>query len=42
MTQASTPYPPGARIVVREAEWMVRNCTATEHDGFKIRATGMS
>jgi ERCC4-related helicase len=42
MTQASTPYPPGARIVVREAEWMVRSCTATEHDGFKIRATGVS
>ena len=42
MTQTSTPYPPGARIVVREAEWMVRNCTATEHDGYKIRATGVS
>src|ERR1022692_4965658 len=42
MTQTSTPYPPGARIVVREAEWMVRSCTATEHDGFKIRATGVS
>ena len=42
MTQASTPYPPGARIVVREAEWMVRSCTATEFDGFKIRATGVS
>lgn len=38
----STPYPPGARIVVREAEWMVRSCTATEHDGYKIRATGVS
>ena len=42
MTQTSTPYPPGARIVVREAEWMVRSCTTTEHDGYKIRATGVS
>ena len=42
MTQTSTPYPPGARIVVREAEWMVRSCTKTEHDGYKIRATGVS
>ena len=42
MTQAGTPYPPGARIVVREAEWMVRSCTKTEHDGYKIRATGVS
>ena len=43
MTQTgSTPYPPGARIVVREAEWMVRSCTPTEHDGYKIRATGVS
>jgi ERCC4-related helicase len=42
MSQTSTPYPPGARIVVREAEWMVRSCTPTEYDGFKIRATGVS
>jgi len=42
MTQTSTPYPPGARIVVREAEWMVRSCAKTEHDGYKIRATGVS
>jgi ERCC4-related helicase len=37
-----TPFPPGARIVVREAEWLVRSCTATERDGYKIRATGIS
>ena len=43
MTQTGgTPYPPGARIVVREAEWMVRSCNLTEHDGYKIRATGVS
>jgi hypothetical protein len=37
-----TPFPPGARIVVRETEWLVRSCTATERDGYKIRATGIS
>ena len=37
-----TPFPPGARIVVRETEWLVRNCTLTERDGYKIRATGIS
>lgn len=38
----TTPFPPGARIEVRDAEWLVRNCTATERDGYKIRATGVS
>lgn len=37
-----TPFPPGARILVRDAEWMVRSCVPTSHDGFKIRATGVS
>ncbi|MGH3167450.1 MAG: helicase, partial [Trebonia sp.] len=37
-----TPFPPGARILVRDAEWMVRSCAPTLHDGFKIRATGVS
>ena len=37
-----TPFPPGARIVVRETEWLVRSCTVTERDGYKIRATGIS
>jgi ERCC4-related helicase len=40
--QQQTPFPPGARIVVRDTEWLVRNCTPTEHDGFKITATGVS
>ena len=36
MTQASTLYPPGARILVRDEEWLVRTCarpstTATDH-----------
>ena len=38
----STPFPPGARIVVRNTEWLVRNCTPVKPDGFKITATGVS
>ena len=37
-----TPFPPGARIVVRDTEWLVRSCTPAEPDGYKIRATGVS
>jgi ERCC4-related helicase len=37
-----TPFPPGARILVREAEWMVRSCERTARDGYKIKATGVS
>jgi ERCC4-related helicase len=37
-----TPFPPGARIEVRGAEWLVRNCTQTTHAGYKITATGVS
>jgi ERCC4-related helicase len=38
----STPFPPGARIVVRDTEWLVRSCTPTQDDGFKITVTGVS
>ncbi|MFD6949109.1 MULTISPECIES: DEAD/DEAH box helicase [unclassified Nocardiopsis] len=43
MTEAS-PYAPGARVVVRDAEWMVRTCTHTgsEHDGYQLRVVGVS
>src|ERR1022692_5331897 len=37
-----TPFPPGARIVVRDTEWLVRSCVRTEHDGYQIKATGVS
>ncbi|MFE0153213.1 DEAD/DEAH box helicase [Nonomuraea sp. NPDC059007] len=37
-----TPFPPGARIEVRDAEWIVRTCTPTEHDGYRITAVGAS
>jgi hypothetical protein len=40
--QLQTPFPPGARIVVRDTEWLVRNCVPTEDDGYKITATGVS
>jgi ERCC4-related helicase len=40
--QAPTPFPPGARIEVRGAEWLVRNCTQTTHAGYRITATGVS
>ncbi|MFD0802367.1 helicase-related protein [Streptomonospora algeriensis] len=41
----ATPFAPGARIEVRDAEWMVRNCVpadAFEQDGYVLRATGVS
>ncbi|GAA1717051.1 DEAD/DEAH box helicase [Nonomuraea bangladeshensis] len=37
-----TAYPPGARIEVRDAEWIVRTCAKTAHDGHKITAVGAS
>ena len=40
--QLQTPFPPGARIVVRDTEWLVRNCVPTEDDGYKITAIGVS
>ncbi|MFI9585361.1 DEAD/DEAH box helicase [Streptomyces sp. NPDC052236] len=35
-------YPPGAQIVVRDEEWLVRNVTRTAHDGDRIEAVGVS
>lgn len=40
--ETETPFAPGARIEVRDAEWMVRTCTPTPRDGFKITAVGVS
>ncbi|MFI9106646.1 SNF2-related protein [Streptomyces fildesensis] len=36
-----TRYPPGAQILVRDEEWLVRNATPSE-DGDKIEAIGVS
>ncbi|MGI5324455.1 DEAD/DEAH box helicase [Actinomadura nitritigenes] len=41
MTELDTSYPPGARIEVRDAEWIVRTC-APVADGYKITAVGAS
>ena len=37
-----TSFPPGARILVRDAEWLVRTCTRTDYNDYKITATGIS
>ncbi|GAB3277683.1 DEAD/DEAH box helicase [Actinocorallia lasiicapitis] len=36
-----TPYPPGARVVVRDAEWIVRTCDPAGK-GYRITAIGAS
>ncbi|WP_042280822.1 DEAD/DEAH box helicase [Nocardiopsis alba] len=41
-TAGSGQYAPGARVVVRDAEWLVRNCTPTDNDGYLLRAVGVS
>lgn len=40
--QGETRYPPGAQILVRDEEWLVRTAVRTDHDGDKIEATGVS
>ena len=35
-------FAPGARVVVRDAEWMVRTSTPTDNDGHLLRAVGVS
>ncbi|MFF6786154.1 SNF2-related protein [Streptomyces sp. NPDC012510] len=40
--QGETRYPPGAQILVRDEEWLVKNATPTDHDGDKIEAVGVS
>ena len=43
-TTQATPYAPGARVEVRDAEWMVRTCTpaGSALDGHMVRAVGVS
>ncbi|MEU1982518.1 DEAD/DEAH box helicase [Nocardia sp. NPDC019395] len=42
----TTPFPPGARIEVRDAEWIVRTCAKLDRDGeaddYRITAVGAS
>lgn len=37
-----TRFPPGAQILVRDEEWLVRNTAQTDHDGERIDAVGVS
>lgn len=41
-TQDGTRFPPGAQILVRDEEWLVRNTITTERDGERIEAVGVS
>lgn len=40
--QGQTRFPPGAQILVRDEEWLVRTARRTDHDGDRIEATGVS
>lgn len=42
--QGQTRFPPGAQILVRDEEWLVRNARRTKHerDGDRIEAIGVS
>ncbi|MFG3290142.1 SNF2-related protein [Streptomyces sp. NPDC048179] len=40
--QGETRYPPGAQILVRDEEWLVKNAARTDYDGDKIEAVGVS
>ena len=37
-----SPFPPGARILVRDEEWLVRRAVSADDDGTKIEAIGVS
>ncbi|WP_340558018.1 SNF2-related protein [Streptomyces sp. GSL17-111] len=41
-THRETRFPPGAQILVRDEEWLVRTTAPTEHDGERIEAVGVS
>jgi superfamily II DNA or RNA helicase len=38
----SALYAPGARILVRDEEWLVRSAKPTPHDGIMVKAVGVS
>lgn len=40
--QGENRFPPGAQILVRDEQWLVRNSAPTDHDGEKIEALGVS
>src|SRR4051794_30964140 len=41
-TSAGPGYPPGAQVLVRDEQWLVRKVTHTRHDGWMIEVTGVS
>ncbi|MEO3782869.1 DEAD/DEAH box helicase [Actinocorallia sp. B10E7] len=41
MTETPTPYPPGARVYARAAEWIVSQCAPVQ-GGYKVTAVGAS
>lgn len=41
-SELAAAYPPGARIEVRDEEWLVRSASQTAHDGHRIEAIGVS
>ncbi|MFJ7967537.1 SNF2-related protein [Streptomyces sp. NPDC096324] len=40
--QGQNRFPPGAQILVRDEEWLVRIARRTDHDGDRIEAIGVS
>ncbi|OHV69568.1 SNF2-related protein [Pseudofrankia sp. BMG5.36] len=36
------PPAPGARVLIRDEEWLVRGVTRTQHDGYLVRVVGAS
>jgi hypothetical protein len=40
--EPAAAYPPGARVEVRDEEWLVRSASPTAHDGHRIEAIGVS
>lgn len=42
MADAEGQLAPGAQVEVRGEQWLIRSVQTTEHDGYKIRAIGVS
>lgn len=39
---AQAQYPPGAQVVVRDEEWLVRNVAHSAYDGYRLEVVGVS
>ncbi|UWZ59955.1 DEAD/DEAH box helicase [Dactylosporangium aurantiacum] len=40
--RAEPGFPPGAQVLVRDEQWLVRKTTLTRHDGWMVEVTGVS